>query len=190
MRVVSSNAKTERSIENSSGSGMKQSELAPRVQVSEARLKALIHSRNAWRHPQDVVALKHFDFPAAHKRGLFNPKFVAAVSTQRTAGCRTSMTPEEIRDAIRQDPERVSQKHRVYIRWFMSELSLVELKWFRFEGGVSLYELARLFITLEIRQPILVEWLNCASNLHQRSIVSASHAWWPDTSKGSKDFPP
>lgn len=113
----------------------------------------------AWRRHRDILPLKHFDFPEAHKRTRFDESVLASIACGKMSGNTLDLNPVQVRDAIRS--ERLDTDQRDYLHGLITQFDGLEMRLFSHCCGGSIYELARTMIACNIRHPFLAEWMNC-----------------------------
>ncbi|MCY4198330.1 MAG: hypothetical protein OXE81_09150 [Gammaproteobacteria bacterium] len=115
----------------------------------------------AWRLPQRVIELKHFDYPALRQRSEFDGDKIAAIASPRMAGCPIQRSPEQIRDAI--VTGAIDDEARTYLHDLIMQFDCYEMRRFAMYCGASSYEIARAMIECDISLRLLSEWMNCQS---------------------------
>ena len=114
-----------------------------------------------WRRRRNILPLENFDFPRAHIRTDFDRNIISILTKPRMAGSSFQMSPEEIRDAIREGDLTKMQKS--YLAEVFEQCDGLDIRLFRHLCGVSLYELARAMIACQVTHPFVAEWMNCRS---------------------------
>lgn len=130
-----------------------------------------------WRLPRAILPLENFDFPEAHVRSNFNHDVIWGLTAPQMAGSRVQMTPEEIRDAIRDC--QISDDTKAYLHEVFQQCGGFRIKLLFHSCGASLYELARTMISCEVRHPFVAEWMNCRSPCYQPDPRGHGR-WWLD----------
>lgn len=115
----------------------------------------------AHRRRRSILPLENFDFPRAHKRTDFNRDIIGGLTRPRMAGSSFQMSPEEIRDAIREGD--LDERQKSYLAEVFEQCDGLDIRLFRHLCGVSLYELARAMIVSRVTHPFVAEWMNCRS---------------------------
>ena len=113
------------------------------------------------RRRRSILPLENFDFLGAHERTDFDPNTIGALTRPRMAGSSFQMSPEEIRDAIREGDFNEQQKS--YLAEVFEQCDGLDIRLFRHLCGISLYELARAMIASQVTHPFVAEWMNCRS---------------------------
>ena len=114
-----------------------------------------------WRRRRPILPLENFDFPRAHERTDFDPNIISGLTRPRMAGSSFQMTPEEIREAIREGD--LDEQQKSYLAEVFEQCDGLDIRLFRHLCGVSLYELARAMIACQVTHPFVAEWMNCRS---------------------------
>lgn len=114
-----------------------------------------------WRRRRPILPLENFDFPRAHERTDFDSSIIGGLTRPRMAGSSFQMSPEEIRDAIREGD--LSEQQKSYLAEVFEHCDGLDIRLFRHLCGVSLYELARAMIASRVTHPFVAEWMNCRS---------------------------
>ena len=113
------------------------------------------------RRRRSIRPLENFDFPRAHKRTDFDPNIIGGLTRPRMAGSSYQMSPEEIRDAIREGD--LDEQQKSYLAEVFEQCDGLDIRLFRHLCGVSLYEFARAMIESRVTHPFVAEWMNCRS---------------------------
>lgn len=115
----------------------------------------------AWRRRRRILPLEDFDFPRAHIRTDFDHNIISSLTRPRMAGSSFQMSPEEIRDAIREG--NLTKLQKSYLAEVFEQCDGLDIRLFRHLCGVALYELARAMIECQVTHPFVAEWMNCRS---------------------------
>ena len=113
------------------------------------------------RRRRTILPLENFDFPRAHVRTNFDPNIIGGLTRPRMAGSSFQMSPEGIRDAIREGD--LDEQQKSYLAEVFEQCDGLDIRLFRHLCGVSLYELARAMIECRVTHPFVAEWMNCRS---------------------------
>ena len=124
-----------------------------------------------WRRRRGILPLENFDFLEAHKRTNFDSSIISGLTRPRMAGSSFQMTPEEIRDAIRQGAFHGLQQS--YLAEVFEQCDGLDIRLFRHCCGVSLFELARAMIACRVTHPFVAEWMNCRSPHYEQPEVES-----------------
>ena len=118
-----------------------------------------------WRRRRDILPLENFDFPRAHVRSDFDHRIISSLTRPRMAGSSFQMSPDEIRDTIREG--RFTDVQKSYLAEVFEQCDGLDIRLFRHLCGVSLYELARAMIECRVTHPFVAEWMNCRSPYYE-----------------------
>ncbi len=129
----------------------------------------------AWRLPQRVIDLKHFDYPALHQRSKFDGDRIAAITGPRMAGCPIKRSPQQIRDVI--VTGAIDGETRGYLYDLIMQFDCFDMRRFAMYCGASSYEIARAMIECDISLRLLTEWMNCQSPDYESNDTTHHRTW-------------